>query len=122
MASQATLQSAEYLKTSYAAAASDMLISDSSVTDSVLSLFEAGANGGETETYGLGRRDQEHPRLGFLKGQSTHDILAKMPPLPGLRSVIIDQLMQISFPRLPTLSGERTTSQVSGHRDLLRPL
>src|SRR4051812_35705842 len=53
---QATLQSAEYpkpcaamlLKTSYAVAASAMLGSDSSVTDSVLSLFEAGANGGET--------------------------------------------------------------------------
>jgi len=37
-----------FLTTSYAAAASAMLISDSSVTDSVLSLFKAGANGGET--------------------------------------------------------------------------
>jgi hypothetical protein len=68
-------QSAEYLKPgavlllkkSYAATVSAMLISDSSVTDLVLSLFEARANGGETGWPG-GRRDQEHPGLGFLKG------------------------------------------------------
>ena len=57
---ESTVQSAEHLKpciamlpkTSYAAAASAMMISDSSVTDSVLSLFEAGANGGDTERTG----------------------------------------------------------------------
>ena len=76
MAPQTTMQSAEYLKpcpamflkTSYAAAASAMLISDSSVADSVLSLFEAGANGGEIGRTGLGGETKGHPKLGFLKG------------------------------------------------------
>jgi hypothetical protein len=36
------------LKKNYAATTSAMLISDSSVADLVLNLFETGANGGET--------------------------------------------------------------------------